>query len=154
MHRHTLFCIAFIAFTVFSACSNAQAKNNPPLYTLTIAGHGANVELARTPKERSEGLMFRTSLEENSGMLFVFSEEDVYSFWMRNTYIPLAIAFIDKTGVIVNIEEMQAHNESPVFSKGKILYALEMNTGWFSARGIAPGAQVLFSEALRERIKK
>jgi uncharacterized membrane protein (UPF0127 family) len=124
------------------------------MYTLTFAEHTVHAELALTQGERSRGLMYRTSLEENSGMLFVFTTDDVYSFWMKNTFIPLSIAFIDRQGVIVNIEEMRPHDERLVASKRKVRYALEMNTGWFGKRGIRPGMQAVFGETLLEKLRQ
>lgn len=127
---------------------------DPAVYTLSIAEHTAQVELAATDKTRSRGLMFRDSLPEDSGMLFVFERPGPHSFWMRNTRIPLAIAFIDSAGIIVNIEEMKAHDETPVYPRAYILYALEMNAGWFAKKGIAPGMRVNFGDAINAVIKQ
>ena len=135
--------------TLFCFCAAS-----PAVYTLTIAGHTARVELALTHEERARGLMFRDSLEEDSGMLFVFDSPGVYSFWMKNTYIPLAIAFIDRHGVIANIEEMLPHDESPTVSRREVVYALEMNAGWFAKKEIAPGMRVLFDRGLEERLER
>jgi len=123
-------------------------------YTLSIAGHTARVELAADDKERSLGLMYREQLPEDSGMLFVFERPGPHSFWMKNTRIPLAIAFIDSAGTIVNIEEMRAHDETPVYPRAYVLYALEMNAGWFAKKGIAPGMRVDFDDAITRRMRR
>jgi uncharacterized membrane protein (UPF0127 family) len=117
-----------------------------PKPTLTIGEYTAKVELAVTDEERSRGLMYRDSLPDDGGMLFVFERPGPYSFWMKNTRIPLAIAFIDSNGIIVNVEEMSAYSEAPVFPRANILYALEMNSGWFAHKNIVPGMQVVFDE--------
>ena len=135
-------------------CAGVCAQTASPMYTLTIGGHTAQVELALTHEERSKGLMFRESLDEDSGMLFVFDRSGFYSFWMRNTFIPLSIAFIDARGIIVNIEEMVPHDERPVSPELPIIYVLEMNAGWFSGREIMPGMRVDFDEKILERLKK
>ncbi|OGF47502.1 MAG: hypothetical protein A2452_02795 [Candidatus Firestonebacteria bacterium RIFOXYC2_FULL_39_67] len=97
------------------------------------------VEVADTEEKRIAGLMFREKLEGNSGMLFVFEKSAKTSFWMFNTTIPLSIAFIDEKGIILNIEDMKPKDLTPVSSKYKVLYALEVNKGWFEANDIKIG---------------
>lgn len=87
--------------------------------------------------------MYRESLEENAGMLFVFPEAGHYSMWMKDTYIPLSVAFIDEHGVILNIANMLPQTRTAHDSSGMVKYALEMNMGWFSVRKIVAGAQVI-----------
>ena len=104
------------------------------------------VEVAKTPEERAKGLMERRHLGKDDGMLFIFETEDYHGFWMKNTFIPLSIAFIDKKGRIVKITDMKPLTlESHPPSK-PILYALEMNQGWFSANGVKEGDVVRFSK--------
>lgn len=93
--------------------------------------------------------MNRESLPENAGMLFVFAEPKAQAFWMKNTLIPLSIAFIDAEGKIVQIEDMKPHDETNTMSKTKVQYALETNRGWFERHGVAVG-EVLkgFSETV------
>jgi len=122
------------------------------IHTLSIAEHTVRVELAATDKTRSLGLMHRDSLPEDSGMLFVFERPGLHSFWMKNTRIPLAIAFIDRAGIIVNIEEMKAYDETPVYPQAYVLYTLEMNAGWFAKKGIVPGMRVHFDDAIMKRL--
>jgi uncharacterized membrane protein (UPF0127 family) len=99
-------------------------------------------EIASTPQSREHGLMQRNSLCDNCGMLFVFDKADRYSFWMKNTLLPLSIAFIDKNGSILNIDEMLANTLNIHNSHGEALYALEMNKGWFIHYRIAPPAKI------------
>ncbi len=103
------------------------------------------VEIADRPDTRQMGLMFRQSLPQDEGMLFVFEEPQILVFWMRNTFIPLDIAFISPEGVILNIESMRPLDEGPRYrSLGPARYAIEANQGWFESRGIRPGARVRF----------
>ena len=103
------------------------------------------VEIADTPEKRREGLMFRQELEENAGMLFVFDREDTHSFWMKNTYLPLSIAFIDEGGRILQIKKMKPLDEKIHYiSKAPIRYALEVNQGWFEKYQINIGDTIHF----------
>ena len=108
--------------------------------SLGIAGHRVTAELADEPGEMATGLMFRESLGENEGMLFMLPAPTRASFWMKNTTIPLSIAFIDLKGRILEIHDLEPGNETPVRSHfSNIAYALEMRRGWFSERKIIPG---------------
>ncbi|HBE72614.1 MAG TPA: DUF192 domain-containing protein [candidate division Zixibacteria bacterium] len=103
------------------------------------------VEVSDRPETRQAGLMFRRSLPEDEGMLFVFEEPRELDFWMRNTHLHLDIAFIATNGVILNIEAMKPLDEGPRYrSKGPARYAIEANQGWFAKRGIKPGHRVKF----------
>jgi uncharacterized protein len=127
---------------------NAPLIVTPTLQTieLQINGHTLIVELASTPEQRQIGLMNRPAMAENTGMLFIFPNDELLSFWMRNTLIPLSIAFIDANRVILNIEAMQPLDETTFHtSNGPARYALEVNQGWFAARGIEAGDSVTFT---------
>ena len=113
-----------------------------PTVELAVNGHKLVAEVATTDQARMTGLMHRFSLQRDHGMLFVFKELQPLSFWMKNTYVPLSIAFIDGEGRIVNIEDMAPQTETTHPSRGLALYALEMKKGWFAERGIAAGAVV------------
>ncbi|HEX6794522.1 MAG TPA: DUF192 domain-containing protein [Casimicrobiaceae bacterium] len=113
-----------------------------PQRTLTIGKNKLIVEVASTPQTRETGLMNRFSLQQDHGMLFVFEVPQELAFWMKNTYIPLSIAFVDANGRILNIEDMRPQDESTHWSSGQALYAIEMRQGWFAARGIAAGDAV------------
>ena len=109
---------------------------------LTLGGSHVLAEVADTPRERATGLMGRVSLAPDSGMLFVYPTEEPRSFWMKNTPLPLSIAFIDGSGRIVHIAEMVPLNEDPVPSVHPAMYALEMTKGWFNAHGVKVGQTV------------
>ncbi len=109
---------------------------------LKIGAHTVTAEIAATPEARELGLMQRKSLCADCGMLFVFPDAKRYAFWMKNTPLPLSIAFIARDGRIVNIDEMQPYSLDPHYAQDKVPYALEMNSGWFAAHGIKPGARV------------
>ena len=99
-------------------------------------------EIAEDEAERRRGLMERTELAENAGMLFVFDQEQPLSFWMRDTLIPLSIAYIDAEGRIVDIQDMQPLDETPHPSAEPARYALEVNQGFFEERGVEVGDEV------------
>ena len=107
--------------------------------SLKINDRLINAELAVSDKDRQKGLMGRLFLSDNSGMLFVFDKPDILSFWMRNTSLPLSIAFISETGEILNIEDMAPFNEAKYKSRSNAMFALEMNQGWFSKNRIHDG---------------
>jgi uncharacterized protein len=120
----------------------AQVNVGLPTVELKTGIYRIQAELADTPKAREVGLMNRTSMPTNSGMLFVFEQKAGHCFWMNNTKIPLSIAFIADDGKIVNIEEMQAETTNNHCPKAAVRYALEMNKQWFSERVIVPGTVV------------
>lgn len=102
------------------------------------------VELALTPAEQQQGLMFRKTMAPNHGMLFVFEEEQALGFWMRNTYLPLSIAYLDAERTIVDIQDMQPLSEKTHRSRQPAKYALEVNQGWFSEQQIPLGTRAEF----------
>ncbi|HUL30404.1 MAG TPA: DUF192 domain-containing protein [Thermodesulfobacteriota bacterium] len=104
------------------------------------------VEVAQTPEEQSRGLMGRKQLGKDEGMLFTFPTEGYHGFWMKDTLIPLSIAFIDKDGRIVWITDMKPLTLDSHVPPAPILYALEMNQGWFSSHGVKVGDRVKFSK--------
>jgi uncharacterized membrane protein (UPF0127 family) len=120
-----------------------EPEASPPA-TLTITNSfgervPVQVEIADTDAERQTGLMGRTALAEDAGMLFVFDQEQPLSFWMRDTLIPLSIAYIDAGGTIVDIQDMQPLDEISHPSAAPAKYALEVNQGFFEARGVQVG---------------
>ncbi len=98
-----------------------------------------SVEISDTQEKRKIGLMFRDKLEWNKGMLFIFDEETSLEFWMKNTRIPLSIAFINSKYVIVDIQQMKPFSKDTYLSKFPALYALEVNKGWFKQHNIKAG---------------
>ena len=113
-----------------------------PTTTLKVAGVNAYVEIAATPEVRNRGLMFRKSLPTDHGMLFVFEHDSLTCFWMRNTPLPLSIAFIDTDGVIINVRDMQPNSDAEHCPNRPMRYALEMRQGWFGQYGIKAGRVV------------
>lgn len=113
-----------------------------PTIELTINGHRLTAEVAATVAARTVGLMRRFSLRPDHGMLFVFDAPQPLAFWMKDTYVPLSIAFIGADGRILNIEDMAPQTERTHDSRGPALFALEMKKGWFAQLGIAAGDRV------------
>jgi len=110
--------------------------------SLQIGIHSIQAETVNTAQSRNQGLMHRSFLCANCGMLFIFEKADKYSFWMKNTPLPLSIAFIAADGSILNIEKMQPNTLDTHHAQGAALYALEMNSGWFAQHGIKRGITV------------
>ena len=119
-----------------------KARAGSSRISLLIKDCSIQAEVADNPGSRSYGLMQRKSLDPDCGMLFVFPDEVRRSFWMKETYIPLSIAYLNEQGVILNIADMEPHNLVGVKSEGAATYALEMNRGWFGQNGVYPGDQV------------
>ncbi len=109
---------------------------------LNAGMHIIQAEVAHTPGERSIGLMNRPSMGANEGMLFVFDQPAQQCFWMKNTLLPLSIAFLADDGSVVNIEDMSPQTLDSHCSRKDVRYALEMNVGWFAKRGIKPGSRL------------
>jgi uncharacterized membrane protein (UPF0127 family) len=129
-------------FLVHSGIALAQVNAGLPTIELKTGIYRIQAELADNPKAREVGLMNRTTMPSNSGMLFIFEQKAGHCFWMNNTKIPLSIAFIADDGKIVNIEEMQAETTNNHCPKASVRYALEMNKQWFSERVIVPGTVI------------
>ena len=130
-----------LAAVTLAVSAAAQAQQLPEL-VLSVDGHKLTAEVAHNDPAHAQGLMHRRMLPENRGMLFVFPTAAQHAMWMMNTYIPLSVAFIDEHGVIINIEDMKPHTQDAHPAAKPAKYALEMNQGWFSKRGIKPGATV------------
>jgi uncharacterized membrane protein (UPF0127 family) len=113
-----------------------------PQISLGAGIHVVQAEVAYTNDLRMQGLMFRKSLGPNQGMLFVWPQDEAYCMWMRNTYIPLSVAFIDAKGSIVSVHEMKPQTENSHCAASPARYALEMNAGWFKAKGLQRGARI------------
>lgn len=124
------------------AGANAQTPTTLPTTDMYVGMHRLQTELAIDPQDRATGLMWRKSMPDNHGMLFVFQTHAVHCFWMRNTFIPLSIAFLRDDGTIVNIEDMQPLNDQSHCPAEPVRYALEVNQGWFAKRNIKPPQRV------------
>ncbi len=138
----------FAAFAPRLACvllaffASAPVRADNSALTLNAGIHVIKAEVVNTMATRSQGLMFRKSLGPNQGMLFVFDISERHCMWMKNTLIPLSVAFIDDQGVILNVEEMKPQTEDTHCARGQARYALEMTEGWFGKRGLQPGLRL------------
>jgi uncharacterized membrane protein (UPF0127 family) len=113
-----------------------------PTTQLTAGIHLITAEVATNDATRTRGLMFRQALPANHGMLFVFDSRSIHCMWMRNTLIPLSVAFVEDDGTIVNILDMKPHDDNRHCAARPVRFALEMSQGWFAQRGIGPGAKL------------
>lgn len=120
----------------------AGAAAGDARHALRIGPHGFAVELASTPQQRQRGLMGRTHLAADGGMLFVFERPGRHCFWMRDTPLPLSLAFIDETGRIASLADLQPRSDTRHCPGAPIRYALEVRQGEFRNRGIVSGMQV------------
>lgn len=122
--------------------ASPAAAQQLPVVQLKAGMHLIRAEVAADFSTRGRGLMHRKSLAPNAGMLFIFEAPAIHCMWMKNTYIPLSVAFLDDKGEIINIADMQPHSEQSHCATRPALYALEMDRGWFVAKGIKPGSRV------------
>ena len=118
---------------------------------LSIDMRVIHAEVADTVAARMQGLMYRTSLAPNSGMLFVYEQPAMECMWMKNTLVPLSVAFMDDKGTIINIARMQPQTEDSHCTERPASYALEMEQGWFARNGIRPGAVLLGIDRVKRR---
>jgi uncharacterized membrane protein (UPF0127 family) len=133
----------FIAALISVASVSVYAQNSDfQVISLTAGMHVIKAEVAATDAERQQGLMFRQKMAPNEGMLFVFPSPASVCMWMKNTYLPLSVAFLDENGKIVNIEDMQPQTTDSHCAKTPVRYALEMNQGWFKKKNIKPGSEI------------
>lgn len=122
------------------ATSAVLAQSSPlPRVDLTAGFHRIEAEVAANQTDRSQGLMNRRSMAANQGMIFAFPQTATHCFWMKNTPLPLSIAFLDEKGAIINIDEMVPETEDNHCPTRPARFALEMNAGWFKAKGLKPG---------------
>lgn len=134
----------FLTFFLALLFSGACANPSQPTITLPlqIGMYVVQAEVADSTESRARGLMFRTEMNANQGMLFIFDRLGVQCFWMKNTFIPLTAAFLDDQGKIINMADMTPETETSHCSKQPVRYVLEMNQGWFESRGIKAGQTV------------
>ena len=132
----------FAVLSGLALAAAAWAQNAMPVLELSAGFHRIEAEVAANQPARMQGLMQRRSIGPNQGMLFVFPFRDRHCMWMRNTLIPLAVAFLDEEGKILNIEEMKPQTENNHCAASAVRFALEMNASWFSAKGIAVGTRI------------
>ena len=150
-YKYRYFFLFFLfQFIIFSCTAvSCQGQRVQKLETLDFVIESAgvsvsiNAEIAKTNEERAQGLMFRTELPDGEGMLFVFERDEILSFWMKDTLIPLSIAFILSDGRIVEIRDMEPGNLNPIVSSRSVRYALEVPQGWFSRVSIGVGDRII-----------
>ena len=130
--------LAALALFTYGATADPALKTTQ----LRIGAHALKVEVAASDPQREKGLMFRKTLGKNDGMLFIFDDPGYHSMWMKNTLIPLSVAFLDGDGRILNIEDMEPHTLDAHTAAGPARYALETNKGWYAERRIKPGDKV------------
>lgn len=146
-----LVCVSLLCKGFWDVCYGEPKRNK--ILPINVAGIELEVELATTFEEQSLGLMYRDKLEENGGMLFVYPRENILSFWMKDTRIPLSIAFIKADGRIIQIESMKPYSLDTHVSKEKAKYALEMNEGWFRIHNVREGDTIKMPLAMYEKAK-
>ena len=132
--------LLWLAFTM-----PTWAQNTPqslPTVTLNAGIHVITAELARTAEQRGMGLMFRESMPANHGMLFMFEQPGQQCFWMKNTLLPLDVAFVADDGTIVNTDRMKPRTLDSHCSSKPVRFVLEMNEGWFAKRGLTAGSKL------------
>jgi uncharacterized membrane protein (UPF0127 family) len=136
--------ILFLVLAAANGDVRAQDGPQPKLETieLTAGMHVIHTELAITPAQQQTGMMFRRGMGNNDGMLFVNDDLGVRCFWMRNTLIPLTIAFLDEDGTIVNLADMAPRTDDSHCSAKPVRFALEMPQGWFAKRGLKAGLKL------------
>jgi len=152
--KSAFFSLRFLLFVFvlnagFAACSPQKQQTT----VLTIERENAaaveiTVEIARTDEERAKGLMYRKNLPDGQGMIFVFDRDQQLSFWMKNTVIPLSIAFIASDGHIIDIRDMQPNDLNSIKSSRSVRYALEVPQGWFGRVNVKAGDRVIIGPAL------
>lgn len=144
MNRSHSFLRALTAAIIAIASLPAFAQQNLkfPTISLTAGMHVIKAEVAATYAERQQGLMFREKMASNEGMVFVFEGPAEVCMWMKNTLLPLSVAFIDESGRIINIEDMKPQTTESHCGKKLVRYALEMNLGWFKHKNIKPGTVI------------
>ena len=133
---------ALLAFVATTTWSRDEAQRNLPRTTLQAGMHLIQVQVAATPEQRATGLMFRTDMPPNEGMLFIFEQPAGQCFWMKNTLLPLTAAFVADDGTIVNLADMQPKSLDSHCSARPVRYVLEMHQGWFAKRGIRAGQRL------------
>lgn len=137
----------FLLATFLAVAVPGQAQQPQlPLLELSAGMHRIEAEVAATPESRQVGMMLRTSMAPQRGMLFVFPAVEKHCMWMRNTLVPLSVAFLDEKGKIINVEDMQPKTEDNHCAIKPARYALEMNLGWFRSRGLGAGFSIIGTE--------
>jgi uncharacterized membrane protein (UPF0127 family) len=139
MKKHLALAAVLVAC---AALAQDQPQTNLPRVKINAGMHIIDAQVASAPEERMTGLMFRKEMPQQEGMLFVFEYPAQQCFWMKNTLLPLSVAFVHDDGTIANIEEMAPQTLDSHCSAKPVRYVLEMNKGWFAKRGIKAGSKL------------
>jgi uncharacterized membrane protein (UPF0127 family) len=131
-----------LALALLCAAPFAQAQSPMPVVELTVGMYRIEAELAANEADRELGLMLRRQMPAGHGMVFAFTADRAHCMWMKNTLLPLSVAFMDAEGTILNIEDMQPQTEDNHCAAKPARYALEMNQGWFREKGIKAGTRI------------
>lgn len=130
-----------------AAVPAAMAASAAERVTIDANGHRILAEVADTPDARDRGLMFRTAMPADHGMLFVYPNDARHCMWMRNTYVPLSVAFLDEHGRVINTDEMVPRTDTSHCAAGPARFVLEMPAGWFLQHGVGGGTRLDFTVA-------
>ncbi len=133
---------ALLVFFCLPPLAQEAPQLNLPVVQLQAGMHNIRAQVAATVDQRATGLMHRREMPQHEGMLFIFEQPSVQCFWMKNTLLPLSIAFLSDDGTVVNIEEMKPQALDSHCSTKPVRYVLEMNQGWFAKRGVKAGAKL------------
>jgi uncharacterized membrane protein (UPF0127 family) len=133
------FTAAFALALATLSCAAQEPQVNLPRVKLSAGMHQIDAQVAQTPDQRATGLMHRKEMPQHEGMLFVFDQPSVQCFWMKNTLLPLAMAFVADDGTIVNVAEAKPLSLDSHCSEKPVRFVLEMNQGWFTRKGLQPG---------------
>ena len=125
------------------ASASVAWASGMPRVELSVGMYRIDAEVAASPEQRELGLMYRQSMAPERGMLFVFDEPGTHCMWMKNTVLPLSVAFLDGDGRILNVEEMAPETEDSHCAVRPARFALEMNRGWFKQKGLKAGVKVM-----------
>ena len=134
--------IVIVALSGLPALAQDAPQMNLPTVKILAGMHSIAAQVAASPEQRATGLMFRREMPQHEGMLFVFEQPTVQCFWMKNTLLPLSIAFIADDGSVVNVADMQPQSLDSHCSVRPVRFVLEMNQGWFARRGVKAGAKL------------
>lgn len=137
-------------FLLLTACSGGVEKEMISITNSSGEKVSLTVELALTPEARQQGYMHRKKVDFGEGMLFVFPADQILSFWMKNTRVPLSIAYISQSGEIRDIYDLEPFSERPVSSTRSVRYALEVPRGWFEENGVDEGCYVDFTQEQKD----
>ena len=140
--KHLPYGVFALLFLLMGTCAAQSPQTDLPRTVLSVGIHQIQTQIARTPEQHATGLMFRTEMPQQEGMLFEFTAPSQQCFWMKNTLIPLTAAFVDDDGTIVNLKDMQPQTTVSHCSAKPVRFVLEVNQGWFAKRGLKAGAKL------------